>query len=73
MNKKKLIKLLIYVVSFLLAALLFYKAFVPLAPSLWEAIKSGDEAEIEAFLAQRTSRTVPNASSAKDRARFRRW
>ena len=52
MNKKKLIKLLIYVVSFLLAALLFYKAFVPLAPSLWEAIKSGDEAEIEAFLAQ---------------------
>lgn len=50
MNKNKIIKLLIYVFCFALAALFFYKAFVPLAPHLWEALKSGDESAIEAFL-----------------------
>ena len=50
MNRKKLIKILIYAVCFALAGLLFYKTFVPLAPHLWEALKSGDESQIEAFL-----------------------
>ncbi len=52
MNKSKVIKIIIYVVSFALAAFLFYKAFVPLAPSLWEALKSGDESAIEEFLSE---------------------
>ena len=50
MVNKKYIKALIYVSCFALAILFFYKAFVPMAPSLWEAMKSGDEAEIQAFL-----------------------
>lgn len=50
MNKNKIIKFLIYIVCFLVAGLLFYKTFVPLAPHLWEALKSGDETQIEAFL-----------------------
>ena len=49
---KKLIKALIYVVCFALAILLFYKAFVPMAPGLWQAMKSGDESEIQQFLLQ---------------------
>lgn len=50
MKKNKIIKMLIYIFCFVLAALFFYKAFVPLAPHLWEALKSGDESAIEAFL-----------------------
>lgn len=50
MNKNKLFKIIIYLICFALAALLFYKAFVPLAPHLWEALKSGDESKIESFL-----------------------
>ena len=50
MNKNKLIKALIYIVCFAFAGLLFYKTFVPLAPHLWEALKTGDESQIEAFL-----------------------
>jgi len=49
---KKYIKALIYVVCFALAILFFYKAFVPMAPGLWEAMKSGDEAKIQEFLMQ---------------------
>lgn len=50
--KNKIFKALIYVVLFAVAILLFYKAFVPLAPGLWAALKSGDEDEIQLFLAQ---------------------
>ena len=49
---KKYIKVIIYIVSFALAALLFYKAFIPMAPGLWEAMKSGDEEQIQTFLMQ---------------------
>ncbi len=49
---KKYIKAIIYIVSFALAALLFYKAFIPMAPGLWEAMKSGDEEQIQTFLMQ---------------------
>lgn len=50
--KKKVLKAFIYVIVFAAFILLFYKAFVPLAPGLWAALKSGDEAQIEAFLTQ---------------------
>lgn len=50
--KKKILKVIIYIVFFVLFILLFYKTFVPLAPGLWNALKSGDEAQIELFLEQ---------------------
>ena len=52
MKNKKAIKALIYIVCFVLAGVLFYKAFVPMAPGLWDAMKSGDEAKIQEFLMQ---------------------
>lgn len=32
------------------------KAFVPLAPGIWEALKSGDEEQIQSFLTQSGNR-----------------
>lgn len=50
--KNKAGKIIIYIILFSLTLLLFYKTFVPLAPELWAALKSGNEEKIELFLNQ---------------------